>query len=87
MCILFAPKIAGGIFFSKLYWLYIATTLAFFLLFNFILTSIPIVEYSNLAITGLRVTTIPIEDFMFNFSMLTLYLAVYLSVTKKPKAD
>ena len=77
-----APYLFREIFFSKLYWLYIAVTLVFFLVFNFVLTSVPVVEYSKWAITNLRITTIPIEDFMFNFSMLTLYLAVHLRFSK-----
>jgi lycopene cyclase domain-containing protein len=74
-------------FSSRLYWAYIAVTFMLFFIFNFLLTSLPIVEYSDLATTGLRVTTIPIEDFMFNFSMLTLYLAghLYFARRLKPK--
>jgi lycopene cyclase domain-containing protein len=83
MTLLFAQKLAAHLFSSRLYWSYIAVTFALFFAFNFLLTSLPIVEYSALATSGLRVTTIPVEDFMFNFSMLTLYLAVHLSVTKK----
>jgi len=85
--ILVAHKLVKNIFSSRLYWLYIVLTFAFFFVFNYLLTSLPIVEYSNLAISDLRVTTIPVEDFMFNFSMLTLYLAIHLSVARKLKAD
>lgn len=80
-----APSLFRQIFSSKLYWLYIAITLVFFLVFNYLLTSVPVVEYSEWAITNIRITTIPIEDFMFNFSMLTLYLAVHLRFSKNRK--
>jgi len=63
---------------SRAYWIYISVTLVLFLVFNFILTSLPVVEYSSSAICSIRLTTIPIEDFLFNFSMLTAYLTVYL---------
>lgn len=66
------------VFSSRAYWAYIFVTFWLFFIFNYVLTSIPVVEYSPSAISGLRVITIPIEDFMFNFSMLTMYLAVYL---------
>lgn len=66
------------IFSSRAYWTYIITTLFLFLTFNFILTSLPVVEYSSLAISNIRVTTIPIEDLLFNFSMLTAYLTTYV---------
>lgn len=63
---------------SRAYWTYIAATLGLFLIFNFILTSLPVVEYSPSAISNVRVITIPLEDFLFNFSMLTAYLTAYL---------
>lgn len=83
MTILVAPKLVPHLFSSRLYWSFIAVTFALFFVFNFLLTSLPIVEYSHLATTGLRLTTIPVEDFMFNFSMLTLYVAVHLLATRK----
>ena len=81
--IIFISNFMIELFFSKLFWIYIAFTILVFLIFNYLLTSIPVVEYSSLAIIGFRVITIPIEDFMFNFSMLTLYLAVYLWSSKR----
>ncbi len=63
---------------SRAYWTYITATLGLFLIFNFILTSLPVVEYSPLAISNIRVITIPLEDFLFNFSMLTSYLTAYV---------
>jgi lycopene cyclase domain-containing protein len=70
------------LFSSRSYWIYIFITLLLFLVFNYILTSKPVVQYSLVAITGFRITTIPIEDFFFNFSMLTNYLMVYLWASK-----
>ncbi|UCB60141.1 MAG: lycopene cyclase domain-containing protein [Candidatus Bathyarchaeota archaeon] len=66
------------IFSSRAYWTYVAVTLVLFLGSNFILTSLPVVEYSSSAICNIRFSTIPLEDFLFNFSMLTAYLTVYL---------
>jgi lycopene cyclase domain-containing protein len=73
------------LFSSKAYWLYAFLTLILFLIFNYFLTSTPVVLYSNYAITGFRITTIPIEDFLFNYSMLTNYLIIYLWASKKIK--
>jgi lycopene cyclase domain-containing protein len=81
--IIFVSNFMKELFSSKLFWIYIAFTILVFLIFNYLLTSIPIVEYSSFAIIGFRVVTIPIEDFMFNFSMLTLYLTVYLWFSKR----
>ncbi|UCH30972.1 MAG: lycopene cyclase domain-containing protein [Candidatus Bathyarchaeota archaeon] len=75
---LFVATLKAEIFASRSYWIYITATLFLFLIFNFILTSLPVVQYSSLAICNIRFITIPLEDFLFNFSMLTSYLTVYL---------
>ena len=85
--ILFVSLVNFKLFFSTSYWVYTLLTLLLFLIFNFILTSFPVVQYSTSAITGFRITTIPIEDFLFNFSMLTNYLTVYIWASKKLKID
>ena len=67
-----------SMFSSSLYWLYIIVCTLLFGIFNHVLTSLPVVSYSAQAITGLRVGTIPIEDFFYNFSLLSFYLIIYL---------
>jgi lycopene cyclase domain-containing protein len=49
-----------------------------FLVVNYFLTSLPIVQYSPGAIWGFRFITIPLEDFFYSFSLLSLYLLTYL---------
>jgi lycopene cyclase domain-containing protein len=71
------------IFTSSLYWLYIIVCTLLFGIFNHILTSLPVVSYSSQAITGLRVGTIPVEDFFYNFSLLSFYLIIYLFAEEK----
>jgi len=85
--ILFVSLANVELFSSRAYWIYTILTLVLFLIFNYILTSVPVVQYSSSAITGFRVTTIPIEDFLFNFSMLTNYLTVYIWASRKMKVD
>ena len=85
LTLLFTSQFMKDFFRSTLYWAYIGVTFLLFFIFNYILTSVPVVMYSPSAITGLRAITIPIEDFMFNFSMLTLYLAIYLWASKKTR--
>ena len=77
LTLLVTLKYFGQLLTSKIYYFFITFGVLVFLIFNYILTSIPIVEYSPSAITGFRVLTIPVEDFMFNFSLLTLYLCFY----------
>ena len=67
---------------SFIYWLYMAVSLAPFFLVNYVLTSQPIVSYSPAAIWGTRVTTIPVEDFLYNFALLGLYLLAYLALKR-----
>jgi lycopene cyclase domain-containing protein len=85
--ILFVSLVNINLFSSRAYWIYTILTLVLFLIFNYILTSVPVVQYSSTAITGFRVTSIPIEDFLFNFSMLTNYLTVYVWASRKLKVD
>lgn len=44
-----------------------------FLVFNGILTSLPVVKYNKNQIIGLRIINIPLEDFFYNFIMLGWY--------------
>ena len=85
LTIIFGCLLNSKIFSSTSYWIYIILTLLLFLIFNYILTSIPVVQYSQNAITGFRFITIPIEDFLFNFSMLTNYLLLYKWALEKLK--
>jgi lycopene cyclase domain-containing protein len=73
------------------YWLYIGISMIPFVIFNYLLTSIPIVLYNPDAIWGGdglwngRFITIPLEDFFYNFSMLSFYLLVYIYFKKHLK--
>lgn len=62
---------------SKQYWLWLGICYIPFLIFNFVLTALPVVEYNPAAIFGFRILTVPVEDFFYNFSMLSFYLLFY----------
>ena len=62
---------------SPQYWGWLAICYIPFLIVNSVLTALPVVEYDAAAILGFRVFTIPIEDFFYNFSMLSFYLLTY----------
>jgi len=87
LSVLIVSLIDVKLFSSRTYWIYTVLTIVLFFIFNYLLTSTPVVQYSSAAITGFRVTTIPIEDFLFNFSMLTNYLLFYLWASKKLKRE
>lgn len=68
---------------SNIYWIWIAFTFIPFLIVNYLLTSLPIVSYSSKAILGIRFITIPIEDFLYSFSLLSFNLFFYLLFKEK----
>lgn len=69
-----------GLFRKIAYWQWLAITFIPFFLVNGILTYLPIVWYSNQAILGIRVVSIPVEDFLYSWSLLTLNLVIYKKI-------
>lgn len=70
---------------SKIFWVTILISYVPFLIVNYILTALPIVTYNSSSIWGNRFFTIPLEDFFYSFSMISLWLFVYLIVDGKLK--
>ncbi|KAB2837945.1 MAG: lycopene cyclase domain-containing protein, partial [Melioribacteraceae bacterium] len=68
---------------ETIYWKWILVTYSPFLIVNYFLTSLPIVSYSSKAIWGIRITTIPLEDFFYSFALLSLNLFFYLLAKDK----
>ena len=62
---------------SRHYWTWLAICYMPFLLVNSVLTALPVVQYNPAAIFGVRLFTIPIEDFFYNYAMLSFYLLLY----------
>lgn len=71
---------------SRQYWLWLAICLVPFLIVNIILTALPVVQYNSSAIWGARFITIPLEDFFYNYSLLSFYLLVYRLAGRKTDA-
>jgi lycopene cyclase domain-containing protein len=65
---------------SRYYWLWLGICLIPFLIVNTLLTALPVVQYNPAAIWGARFITIPLEDFFYNYSLLSFYLLIYRSV-------
>ncbi len=68
---------------SKLYWIFISITFIPFIIVNYFLTSLPIVIYNPEAIWGIRFLTIPVEDFFYSYTLLSLYLFIYIKSGRK----
>jgi lycopene cyclase domain-containing protein len=65
------------------FWLTIGLTYIPFLIFNGVLTSVPLVVYNDAEIWGSRVYTIPVEDFFYSFSLLGLAILVYRPISRR----
>lgn len=69
--------------FDPAMWSSVHTLLCFFFSFvlflvaNGVLTALPIVQYNPEAIWGVRIYTIPLEDFFYNLGLLGFYLFFY----------
>jgi lycopene cyclase domain-containing protein len=75
--LMIAPLLDRPLLESKQYWIWLAICYMPFLIINTVLTALPVVEYNNEAIWGLRIGTIPLEDFFYNYAMLSFYLLFY----------
>ncbi len=73
------------LFFNKKFWLFQIIVVFFTTIVNGYLTGRPIVEYGEEFQLGIRIFTIPIEDYFFGFSLLTLFLIFIEWLEKKPK--
>jgi len=67
------------------YWVWLGICYIPFLVFNSVLTMLPVVEYGAGAILGFRVGTIPVEDFLYNYSLLSFYGLLYARFRDGPE--
>jgi lycopene cyclase domain-containing protein len=68
---------------KRQFWMYMAVSMAAFFAVNSALTSLPVVMYGVDAIIGVRVLTIPVEDFFYNFSLLGFNALVYTFIFER----
>lgn len=81
---IFFVSLNKHILFQKMsFWITIIISFLGFLIINYFLTSIPVVIYNESKIIGLRIITIPIEDFLYNFLLSGLNLYFYISIKEK----
>ena len=66
-----------GLLSSRRFWIAMLLTYIPFLIFNGILTGVPIVMYNDVENWGVRVYTIPLEDFFYSFSLLGFNIFVF----------
>ncbi|MEJ5262936.1 MAG: lycopene cyclase domain-containing protein [Ignavibacterium sp.] len=80
LAILIKPRLLN----SYQFWLTMLISFLPFLIVNYFLTSIPVVTYNDAAFFGRRFITIPLEDFLYSFSMISLWILFYeISLSRK----
>lgn len=82
----FLVFLLGGVFilllqildvaYTRQFWVYQFVLFVLFFISNTVLTAPPVVEYGDFAITGARVGTIPIEDFVYNFVLINAIVLI-----------
>ena len=72
-----------GLFKKKLYWFFLFLVFLFKLLVNGYLTGKSIVIYNPEFFLGFRLGSIPLEDFFFGFSMVTMTIIFWESLLKE----
>ncbi len=68
---------------KKIFWIYWGVVVILMFIVNGYLTWRPIVIYNEAKMLGLRLFTIPIEDFFFGFSLLGLNLIIWELFNRK----
>ncbi len=82
---LFAVYFKVNLLNSFHYWLTMLISFIPFLIVNYFLTSIPVVTYNDSVFFGKRFITIPYEDFLYSFSMISLWILFYELVNKNKR--
>lgn len=75
--------IEGRLIRNKAFWISLAIVYVLFFISNTLLTALPVVTYGDSAIIGFRVGTIPIEDFVYNFILVSLSWLIYRRWSQK----
>lgn len=70
---------------SRNFWITMLISFLPFLIINYFLTSIPVVTYNEMAFSGKRFITIPYEDFLYSFSMISFWILFYELAKGKKK--
>ncbi len=75
-------KLKTNLLKRKIFWLFLTIIAGFKLIVNGYLTA-HIVRYNHQSFLGIRIGTIPIEDFLFGFSMIMCTIMVWEKLKNK----
>jgi len=85
LVVLLDGKLGTRVLRQSAFWIFLAVMYAFKLLVNGYLTWRPIVTYNSEFFLGLRLFTIPVEDFVYGFSLIAMSVILweYLKARKQ----
>jgi lycopene cyclase domain-containing protein len=76
-------RLETGVLRKGAFWLTLGVMFAFMLLANGYLTWRPVVLYNSAYFMGVRLGTIPLEDFVYGFSIITLSVVLWERLKKR----
>jgi lycopene cyclase domain-containing protein len=76
-----------GVFRKKNFWIALGVMFLFKLPSNGYLTGRPIVLYNSQEFLGIRIGTIPLEDFFYGFGLITITIVLWEYFLRKEKAS
>ena len=76
-------RLKTGLIRNKKFWVFWAVMFVLIFIVNGYLTWRPIVTYGEKFYLGIRLFTIPIEDFLYGFSLITMNITLWEYFTKK----
>lgn len=68
---------------SRKFWIFWAVMFVLIFIVNGYLTWRPIVQYGEGQYLGIRLFTIPVEDFLYGFSLLTMNISIWEYFTRR----
>lgn len=72
-----AVIVASGWWRRNRFWWFQLVLFAIFFIANTFLTALPVITYGEGSAIGYRIGTIPLEDFLFNFALINLFVITY----------
>ena len=72
---------------QRAFWIFLAVMFGFKLAVNGYLTARPIVLYGDPFFLGIRLGTIPVEDFLYGFSLITITVVCWEVFTRTRRPD
>lgn len=77
--------LSTGLLKNKKFWIFWGVMFVLIFIVNGYLTWRPIVQYGDGFYLGIRLFTIPIEDFLYGFALITMNISIWEYFTRKLK--